>query len=51
MSDNCTVESGYQAHALIGITVKRYVLHNEVHQILGVEGWPRLQNYDIIDES
>ena len=33
-----TIELGYQAHALTGITVKRYVLHNEVRQILGVEG-------------
>ena len=33
-----TVESGYQAHALIGITVKQYALHNQVRQILGVEG-------------
>ena len=32
-----TVESSYQAHALIGITVKRYALHNEVGQIAGVK--------------
>ena len=33
-----TVELGYQAHEIIGITVKRYALHNEVHQIAEVEG-------------
>ena len=36
--NQATVESGYQAHALIGITVKRCALHNKVCQILGVEG-------------
>ena len=33
-----TVELGYQAHALNGITVKRCALHNKVRQISGVEG-------------
>ena len=33
-----TVELGYQAHALIGIAIKQYALHNEVRQIAGVKG-------------
>ena len=32
-----TIELCYQVHALIGITVKQYVLHNVVRQISGVE--------------
>ena len=27
-----------------------YVLHNEVHQIARVEGWPRLYKYDVIGD-
>ena len=32
------VESGYLAHELNEITVKQYVLHNQVRQIARVEG-------------
>ena len=33
-----TVDSGYQAHALVGTIAKIYALHNEVRYIPGVKG-------------
>ena len=33
-----TVNSGYQAHALVGTIAKIYALHNEVHYITGAKG-------------
>ena len=33
-----TVDSGYQAHALVGTIAKIYALHNEVRYITGVKG-------------
>ena len=33
-----TVDSGYQAHALIGTIAKIYALHNEVRYIARVKG-------------
>ena len=35
---NYTVNSGYQAHALVGTIAKIYALHNEVRYITGVKG-------------
>ena len=32
-----TVDSGYQAHALVGTIAKIYALHNEVRYITGVK--------------
>ena len=37
-----TVDSGYQAHALVGTIAKIYALHNEVRHIARVKGRPRL---------
>ena len=36
--DFSTVDSGYQAHALVGTIAKIYALHNEVRYITGVKG-------------
>ena len=33
-----TVDSGYQAHALVGTIAKIYALHNEVRHIARVKG-------------
>ena len=33
-----TVDSDYQAHALVGTIAKIYALHNEVRYITGVKG-------------
>ena len=33
-----TVDSGYQAHALVGTVAKIYALHNEVRHIARVKG-------------
>ena len=41
-----TVESGYQAHAPIGATVKRYALHNKLRLIARIK--VRHSPYDII---
>ena len=38
MYNDGTVDSGYQAHALVGTIAKIYALHNEVCYITGVKG-------------
>ena len=45
-TNSSTVDSGYQAHAPIGTTVKRYALHNELRLIARVK--VRHSPYDVI---
>lgn len=48
MSTTHTVESGYHAHALIGIIVEKYALNNELRLIARINVRPRLQKDDVI---